>query len=95
MLVAVSILFNFIQQVLYTNMYEELTIQLEKSVYDSVLEKVGNGDINQFFNRLLRPTPTDEDLRLGYEAMAHDEAREQEALELAEATIGDCSEDKR
>jgi hypothetical protein len=71
-------------------MYKELRIQLEESVYDAVLEKVGTGDVNQFFNRLLRPRPTDEELRLGYEAMAHDEEREQEALEWAEAMIGDC-----
>lgn len=35
------------------------------------------------------------DLDTGYRAMALDEAREIEALELAEATIGDASDEAR
>ena len=37
----------------------------------------------------------DGDLEAGYQAMAEDEARETEALELAEATIGDVGHETR
>lgn len=41
----------------------------------------------------LTPTPIDADLDEAYRQMALDEAREAEALEWAEATIGDVSDD--
>lgn len=41
------------------------------------------------------PPALEDDLEEGYRAMAQDEAREIEALELAEATIGDISDEAR
>lgn len=42
-----------------------------------------------------RPAWDDEELDAGYRAMAEDEARETEALELSEAIIGDASDETR
>jgi hypothetical protein len=39
------------------------------------------------------PTPIDAELDEAYRQMALDEAREAEALEWAEATVGDVSDD--
>jgi hypothetical protein len=45
--------------------------------------------ISQFIERLVRPHIIETDLESGYRRMALDEAHEFEALEWAEATIGD------
>ncbi len=42
-----------------------------------------------------QPTRDGSELAAGYRAMAQDEARETEALEFAEATIGDTSDETR
>jgi hypothetical protein len=42
-----------------------------------------------------QPAWNEEQLDAGYRAMAEDEAREAEALELSEATIGDASDETR
>jgi len=41
------------------------------------------------------PPLSEDDLDIGYREMAQDEAREIEALDLAEATIGDVSDEAR
>jgi hypothetical protein len=42
-----------------------------------------------------QPAWNEEELEAGYRAMAQDEARETEALELSEATIGDAGDETR
>jgi len=42
-----------------------------------------------------QPAWDEDELDAGYRAMAQDEARETEALELSEATIGDASDETR
>jgi hypothetical protein len=48
--------------------------------------------ISQFIESLVRPHVAGVELEAAYRQMAQDEAREAEALEWAEATIGDVAD---
>lgn len=76
-------------------MQKKLTITLDEQVYEGLYRVVGAGNISQFIESLVRPHVTDEDLDAAYAAMAQDEEREAEALEWAEALIGDVSDETR
>jgi hypothetical protein len=52
---------------------------------------IGRGHISQFVEDLVRPHVLGKDMEAAYRAMAQDEEREAEALEWAEATLGDVS----
>jgi predicted CopG family antitoxin len=76
-------------------MQKKLTITLEASVYDGLHKVIGRRRISHFIENLVRPHVTDTDLNAAYHAMSLDEARESEALEWAEATIGDVADATR
>ena len=62
-------------------MRRKLTITVSDEVYRG-LQKAGRGEISRFIENLVRPHVSGEDdLLAGYEAMAADAEREQEALE--------------
>lgn len=73
-------------------MQKKLTITVEEQVYEGLHLVVGRRNISQFINALVRPHVLKADLEAAYREMAQDEAREAEALEWAEATIGDGHE---
>ena len=73
-------------------MQKELTITLDEQVYDELNRVVGQEHISQFIESLVRPHVIGVDLELAYQQMAEDDSRESEALEWAEATIGDADE---
>ena len=77
-------------------MPRKLTITLDDQVYDGLYATAGRGHISRFIETVMRPHVLGQDLQSleeGYRRMAADEAREAEALEWAEATIGDvCDE---
>ena len=50
---------------------------------------IGRGSISRFIEDLVRPHVMELDLEAGYREMAKDEEHEKEALEWAEAMIGD------
>ena len=50
---------------------------------------------SQFIESLVRPHVIPKDLELAYQQMAQEEAREAEALEWAEATVGDVADETR
>lgn len=70
-------------------MHKKLTITVDEEVYDGLHAVVGRRRISRFLNDLARPHVTQAALTEGYAAMAADTAREAEALEWAEALIGD------
>lgn len=70
-------------------MQKKLTITIDDEVYDGLYRVVGPRKISAFIEDLVRPHVVLPDLDAAYEAMAADEARETEALALAEAAIGD------
>ncbi len=71
-------------------MHRKLTITLADDVYRGLHQKIGRGEISRFIENLVRPHVVDErDLLAGYEAMAADTEREQEALEWIESVPDD------
>ena len=76
-------------------MQKKLTITIDERVYEGLQTVVGRGKISQFIEVLLRPHVLKQDLDAAYKEMAEDEAREAEALEWSEATIGDVSDEAR
>ncbi len=70
-------------------MHKKLTITVDAEVYDGLYRTVGAGRISHFIEELVRPYVVHVDLADGYAQMAADEAREREALEGSEATIGE------
>lgn len=70
-------------------MHKKLTITVDADVYDGLYRTVGAGRISHFIEELVRPYVVHVDLADGYAQMAADEAREREALEWSEATIGE------
>ena len=76
-------------------MQKKLTITVDERVYDGLRKRVGPGRISHFIEDLVRPHVLDEELELAYAEMAQDEEREAGALEWAEATLGDVSDEPR
>lgn len=76
-------------------MQKKLTITVDEQVYEGLYNVVGRRNISQFINALVRPHVLKPDLEAAYGRMAADEARESEALEWAEATIGDVQDEAR
>lgn len=76
-------------------MQKKLTITVDESVYAGLHKVIGRGHISQFIESLVRPHVLDVDLDEAYRQMAADEAREAEALEWAEATLGDVADATR
>ncbi|MFO8010825.1 MAG: addiction module antitoxin [Dehalococcoidia bacterium] len=76
-------------------MQKKLTITVDEKVYNGLRKRVGPRRISRFIEDLVRPHVIDEELELAYVQMAKDEERESEALEWAEAVIGDISDEPR
>ncbi len=76
-------------------MQKKLTITIDEKVYTGLHQVIGRGHISRFIEDLLRPHVLDQNLEAAYEQMGRDEVREGEALEWAEATIGDVGHDSR
>ena len=76
-------------------MQKKLTITVDAAVYDGLHKVIGRRRISHFIEDLVRPHVIGTDLDAGYHAMAADEEREREALEWAEATIGDVADATR
>ena len=72
-------------------MKRNLTITLDEGVYTGLYKLIGRGNISRFIESLVRPHVVDNELEAGYRTMAQDEEQEAEALEWAEATIGDVA----
>ena len=73
----------------------KLTITVEEQVYEGLHSVIGRRNISQFINSLVRPHVVKRDLEAAYQQMAQEEKREAEALEWAEATLGDVSDETR
>lgn len=76
-------------------MHKKLTITLDECVYEGLHRIIGRRHISQFIESLVRPHVIGKDLEAAYRQMAQDEACEAEALEWAEATLGDVSDEAR
>ena len=76
-------------------MQKKLTITIDERVYAGLHRVVGRRRISRFIESLVRPRVLGTALREAYRAMAGDEARESEALEWAEGTVGDAIHEER
>ena len=76
-------------------MQKKLTISLNELVYDELCRVVGRGNISKFIENLIKPQLKANDLDAAYSEMAADSVREQEALEWANAVVGDSANEKR
>jgi len=76
-------------------MQKKLTITVDEDVYEGLYKVIGRRQISQFIEDLVRPHVIGVDLEAGYRAMAEEEAREAEAFEWSEATIGDVADAAR
>ncbi|MBC8457292.1 MAG: addiction module antitoxin [Deltaproteobacteria bacterium] len=72
-------------------MPKKLTITIDEKVYEGLYAVIGRRRISRFIEDLVRPYVIPQDLEKAYKEMAQDGKREAEALEWAEATIGDIS----
>jgi predicted CopG family antitoxin len=69
-------------------MQKKLTITIDERVYAGLHTVIGRRRISRFIESLVRPHVIGKDLEVAYKQMAQEEARESEALEWAEATVG-------
>lgn len=76
-------------------MQKKLTITIDEDVYKGLHAVVGRRRISRFIESLVRPHVISRHLEAAYRAMANEEAREVEAQEWAEATVGDVADDTR
>ena len=76
-------------------MQKKLTITVDEKVYEGLHKIVGRRRISRFIEDLVRPYVLNQDLEAAYQQMAQDELREVEALEWAEATVRDVSDEAR
>jgi len=72
-------------------MQKKLTIAIDKQVCEGLHAVIGRRRISRFIEDLVRPYVIDQELAAAYKQMAQDEEREAEALEWAEATIGEVA----
>ena len=76
-------------------MQKKLTITVDERVYEGLHAVIGRRRISQFIESLVRPYVIGKDLETAYQQMAQEEVREAEALEWAEATLGDVADETR
>lgn len=76
-------------------MQKKLTITIDEEVYFGLRTVIGPGKISRFVEDLVRPHVIRHELESAYETMAKDTVREDEAIEWAEAVIGDSIHEKR
>jgi hypothetical protein len=71
----------------------KLTILLDDRIYDRLHAAAGKRRVGRFVEQLVRDRLLDEDLDGAYAALAAEEEREAEALEWADATLGDVDDE--
>jgi len=76
-------------------MQKKLTITIDEQVYAGLYTVIGPRRISRFIEDLVRPHVMFPELEAAYRQMAEEEERETEALEWAEATVGDVSDEAR
>ncbi len=74
-------------------MQKKLTLTIDEDVYDGLRRVIGPRKISHFVEELVRPHVLKDNLYDGYRAMAADRVRESDALEWAESTCRDVSDE--
>lgn len=76
-------------------MHRKMTITLDEVVYEGLYRTIGKRKMSQFIEDLVRPHVLDSTLDAGYQAMAKDLSRENEALEWCNSLAGDMINETR
>lgn len=76
-------------------MMKKLTITVSADVYEGLYAKIGQGRISRFIDNLARPHVVDEEIARGYEAMAADQGREEEAQAWSENLLDGALDEAR
>ena len=76
-------------------MQKKFTITVDEAVYSGLYQVIGPRKISRFIEYLVRPHVLPSEFDSAYRQMARDETREQEALEWAEAVLGDSVHETR
>ncbi len=76
-------------------MHKRMTITLDEAVYDGLNRTIGKRRMSQFIEDSLRPHVMDTALDDGYQAMAADATREDEAQEWCKALAKDLGRETR
>ena len=75
-------------------MQKKVAIKVDEQVYKGLCKIAGRHHIGSFIGSLVRP-PAGKGLEAAYRRMAREESREREALDWAEATLGDVADEAR
>ncbi len=75
-------------------MQKKLTITVDKEVYEGLHKVIGRRKISKFVEGLVRPHVVRPNLKAAYAQMARDKKREKEALEWAETTFKDITDEE-
>jgi len=76
-------------------MQKKLTVTIDEEVYDGLRTVIGPRKISRFIEELVRPHVVKKNMYAAYKEMAADKVRETEAIEWAEGTVGDLSDEER
>jgi len=72
-------------------MQKKLTVTIDEEVYNGLRKNIGPRKISKFIEELARPYVVRPNLESDYAEMAKDSKREKEALEWAEITFKDMT----
>ena len=72
---------------------KKLTVTINEEVYNGLHAVIGPRKISRFIEELVRPHVLKKDMYAAYKEMAADQTRETEAMEWAEGTLGDVSDE--
>ena len=70
-------------------MQKKMTISIDETVYNGLMSVIGRRKVSKFLEELARPHVVNSSLTAGYQAMAADSERENEAAAWCEALVGD------
>ena len=76
-------------------MQKKLTVKLDERAHSRLCKVVGHRRIRRCLESLARTHVTPRELDTAYRKLAREKGREAEALEWAEATVGDVADETR
>jgi hypothetical protein len=74
-------------------MQKKLTLTIAQDVYEGLHKTIGRRKISKYIEDMVRPHVIQPDLDADYAEMAKDEKREKEALEWAELSFKDTTDE--
>jgi hypothetical protein len=76
-------------------MHKKVAVKIDEQIYKGLCKVAGRQHVGSFIESLVRRPVAGKGLEAAYRRMAREEAREREALDWAEATLGDVADEAR